>query len=134
MDTDSLTTLTLAGLARCGEGRLVGDDRVVRFHLDDSRSLPAGALFVALRGERFDGHEFAARRCGPGRCGLLVERPLPIALPQVVVPDTLRALTACARAQRRRFRGPGGRRDRQQRQDNDQGNDRRDPEPERAPA
>ena len=38
--------------------------------------------------------------------GLLVERPLPIDLPQVVVSDTLRALTACARAHRRRFRNP----------------------------
>lgn len=106
MDTDSPTTLTLAGLARCGEGRLVGEDRAFDCISTDSRSLPAGALFVALRGERFDGHEFASAAAAGGAGGLLVERPLPIDVPQVVVPDTLRALTACARAHRRRFRHP----------------------------
>lgn len=106
MDTDPLTTLSLAGLARCGEGRLVGEDRVFDCISTDSRTLPAGALFVALRGERFDGHEFAGAAAARGAGGLLVERPLPIALPQVVVLDTLRALTACARAHRRRFPNP----------------------------
>ncbi len=106
MDTDSLTALTLAGLARCGEGRLVGADRIFDCISTDSRTSPAGALFVALRGDRFDGHAFASAAAARGACGLLVERQLPIALPQVVVSDTLRALTACARAHRRRFRNP----------------------------
>ncbi len=106
MDTDSLTPLTLAYLARCGEGSLVGEDRVFDWVSTDSRTSPAGALFVALRGEHFDGHEFAGAAASRGACGLLVERQLPIALPQVVVADTLRALTACARAHRRRFRHP----------------------------
>src|SRR5258705_7976689 len=106
MDTDSLPTLTLAGLARCGEARLVGEDRIFDCISTDSRTSPRGALFVALRGERFDGDEFAGAAAARGAGGLLVERPLPIALPQVVVSDTLRALTACARAHRRRFRNP----------------------------
>jgi len=106
MDTDPLFTLTLAGLARCAEGRLVGEDRAVDGISTDSRSLRAGQLFVALRGDRFDGHEFASAAAARGAGGLLVERPLPIDLPQVLVPDTLQALTACARAQRRRFRHP----------------------------
>ena len=63
-------------------------------------------MFAALKGEHVDGHEFAAAAAERGASALLVERELPIAVPQVVVPDTLRALTACARAQRRRFRGP----------------------------
>lgn len=106
MHTDSLMPLTLARLAQCGEGRLVGEDRLFDTISTDSRSLPAGALFAALRGERFDGHEFAPTAAERGACGLLVERILPIDLPQVVVSDTLRALTACARTQRRLFRGP----------------------------
>lgn len=106
MDTDSLSPLTLAGLARCGQGRLIGEDRVVDGISIDSRSLPAGALFVALRGELRDGHEFAGAAAARGACGLLVERLLPVALPQVVVSDTLRALTACAQAYRRGFRNP----------------------------
>jgi UDP-N-acetylmuramoyl-tripeptide--D-alanyl-D-alanine ligase len=106
MYTDSLTPLTLGRLARCGDGRLVGEDRTFDVISTDSRSLPSGALFVALRGERFDGHDFAPAAADRGACGLMVERALPVALPQVVVADTLRALTACAREQRRRFHGP----------------------------
>jgi len=106
MDTASLRPLTLARLALCGEGRLVGEDRVVDCISTDSRSLPSGALFAALRGERYDGHDYGAVAAERGACGLLVERELPANLPQVIVPDTLQALTACAREQRRRFRGP----------------------------
>jgi len=105
MHTDSLQTLTLAGLARCGDGRLVGEDRRFDVIAIDSRTIPAGALFVALRGER-DGHEYAAAAAERGACGLLVERELPIPLPQVIVADTLQSLAACARARRRVFSGP----------------------------
>jgi UDP-N-acetylmuramoyl-tripeptide--D-alanyl-D-alanine ligase len=106
MRTDSLTPLTLAGFARCGSGRLVGDDRSFDSISTDSRTLPPGALFAALRGERFDGHAFAAAAVERGACGLLVERALPTAVPQVIVSDTLEALTACARARRHGFHGP----------------------------
>jgi UDP-N-acetylmuramoyl-tripeptide--D-alanyl-D-alanine ligase len=106
LDTGPLTPLTLAGLARCGGGRLAGADRVVDGISIDSRTLTSGALFVALKGESADGHAFAAAAAGRGASGLLVERQLPIDLPQIVVPDTLAALTACARARRRAFTGP----------------------------
>jgi UDP-N-acetylmuramoyl-tripeptide--D-alanyl-D-alanine ligase len=106
MPIDSLTPLTLSRFARCGGGRLVGDDRSFDAISTDSRTLLPGALFAALRGERFDGHAFAHAAAEGGACGLMVERMLPVALPQIVVPDTLGALTACARAQRRLFRGP----------------------------
>ena len=106
MQTDPLTPLTLARIAHCGEGRLVGEDRVFDCISIDSRNLPPGALFAALKGERFDGHDFGLAAAEHGACGLLVERELPVDLPQVIVRDTLGALTACAREQRRRFRGP----------------------------
>jgi len=106
MHTDSLTPLTLAGLARCADGRLIGDDRQFEIVSTDSRTLSAGSLFAALRGEQFDGHEFVQAAADRGACGLLVERNLPIDLPQVIVADTLQALTACARARRRAFTAP----------------------------
>ncbi len=105
MPTESLTPLTLAGIARCGEGRLVGADRVVDAISIDSRTLAPGAVFAALKGDRFDGHEFAQTAAERGAAGLLVERLLPIELSQVVVTDTLSTLTACARAHRRQFSG-----------------------------
>ena len=70
MDTASLRPLTLARLALCGEGRLVGEDRVVDCISTDSRSLPSGALFAALRGERYDQPLLA-------REGLVVPIPTP---------------------------------------------------------
>ena len=106
MAISTLTPLTLAGMSRCAGGRLAGRDRVVDSISIDSRVLSAGALFVALKGEHADGHDFAAAAAARGAAGLLVERELPIDLPQVVVPDVLAALTACARARRREFPGP----------------------------
>jgi UDP-N-acetylmuramoyl-tripeptide--D-alanyl-D-alanine ligase len=106
LDISALAPLTLADLARCADGRLVGADRIVDSISIDSRRLTAGALFVALKGEQADGHDFAAAAAAAGAAALLVERELPLALPQVIVPDALGALTACARARRRAFAGP----------------------------
>lgn len=71
----------------------------------DSRAVPPGALFVALRGERFDGNEFAATALANGAAGVVVERPLPGLPPEscFVVPDGLRALGDLATAWRRRL-------------------------------
>ena len=63
----------------------------------DSRRVSPGSIFVALPGERADGHAFVADALRAGASAVLVERPvdLPADLrdaPQVVVPDALRAL------------------------------------------
>lgn len=58
----------------------------------DSRGIIQGGLFVALRGSRFDGHDFAAAAAASGATAVLVERELPLALPQILVRDTLTAL------------------------------------------
>ena len=47
-----------------------------------------GALFCALRGLRADGHDFAAEAVARGAAALMVERELPLPVPQAVVPDT----------------------------------------------
>ncbi|MFN4269198.1 MAG: UDP-N-acetylmuramoyl-tripeptide--D-alanyl-D-alanine ligase [Thermosynechococcus sp.] len=57
----------------------------------DSRQIAAGNLFVALRGETFDGHQFAEQAAAAGAIALIVETPLASPLPQLRVPDTLRA-------------------------------------------
>jgi UDP-N-acetylmuramoyl-tripeptide--D-alanyl-D-alanine ligase len=79
----------------------------------DSRTLPPGSLFVALRGERFDGHQFLTQVAAQGARGAVVQRGHP--RPQVPenftlyeVFDTLIALGALARWHRRRFRIPVG--------------------------
>jgi UDP-N-acetylmuramoyl-tripeptide--D-alanyl-D-alanine ligase len=82
-------------------GRLAGADAEFRGVSIDSRTIEPGQLFVALRGERFDGHAFLAAAAGRGAAGAIVERVVAgVALPQVVVQDTQAALTALAAAWR----------------------------------
>ncbi|MCV2218377.1 UDP-N-acetylmuramoyl-tripeptide--D-alanyl-D-alanine ligase [Thauera sp. Sel9] len=77
----------------------------------DSRALVPGQLFVALRGERFDGHAFVGTAAEAGAAAALVdarwfaENPAPV-LPVVVVDDTRRALGTLAAAWRARFALP----------------------------
>jgi len=73
----------------------------------DSRSVASGDVFVALKGERFDGHEFLAEAHARGAALAIVSRDVPgTAMPLVRVDDTLRALGDLARARRAEFRGP----------------------------
>ena len=61
---------TLAELARLVGGRLhraTGDERVTGTVEFDSRAVGPGGLFVALPGERVDGHDFATTAVPPGR-------------------------------------------------------------------
>ncbi len=69
----------------------------------DSRTLEPGALFVAVRGARLDGHEFLAEAAGRGALAALVHRdaPAPAGLPLVRVADTTRGLRDLARRVRR---------------------------------
>ena len=71
----------------------------------DSRSVPGGALFVAIRGERVDGHDFAAEVLAAGAVAVLSARPLHdaagAALPCIVVDDPVAALGRLAADVRR---------------------------------
>ena len=67
----------------------------------DTRTLEPGQLFVALRGENFDGHRFLQQAMDKGAVGLVVDTPdTNLALPQLVVNDTLEALARLAAANR----------------------------------
>ncbi|AHE99279.1 UDP-N-acetylmuramoyl-tripeptide--D-alanyl-D-alanine ligase [Thioalkalivibrio paradoxus] len=86
-----MIALTAAELAGAVAGRLHGDGmRSFRGVSRDSRASSPDALFVALRGERFDGHDFV--RPELNAAVLLVERRLDDPRPQVVVDDTTGAL------------------------------------------
>jgi UDP-N-acetylmuramoyl-tripeptide--D-alanyl-D-alanine ligase len=101
----SLPPRTLAQFAALCGGVLHGDDRPFAAVSSDSRSLAAGDLFIALRGPRFDGNEFVAAARAAGAAGALVERHDGSALPQIVVPDALAALTRAAAAWRAAYAG-----------------------------
>ena len=95
----------LQTLAEEAGGRLHGANLPFGRVQIDSRAIEPGALFVALPGERFDGHDFVADVARRGAAAALVERRLDVSLPQVVVPQTLPALSQFANAWRRSFNG-----------------------------
>lgn len=83
-----------------------GDAQFTRVNTD-SRNLEAGELFIALRGERFDAHNFISQAVEKNPCALVVEKYYPdVALPQLVVSDSLLALGQIAALNRQLFAGP----------------------------
>ena len=68
----------------------------------DSRQIQQGQLFVALRGENFDGHDFARAALDAGAAAVMLERNLGIS-PSIIVDDSLCALQNMASAWRARF-------------------------------
>jgi UDP-N-acetylmuramoyl-tripeptide--D-alanyl-D-alanine ligase len=100
--------LSAAEFAAGIPGAALRGDAKLRFTsvCSDSRQIRPGCLFVALRGERFDGHDFVAAAAASGAVAALVERPVDAALTQIVVRDSRRALGLAAAAWRARFRLP----------------------------
>lgn len=68
----------------------------------DTRHLSPGALFIALRGEHFNGEDFLAQAKAQGAVAAIVQEKHDIDLPQIIVADTQAALTALAKERRRR--------------------------------
>ena len=99
---------TLQTLARWTGAELRGDPAaVVESVSTDTRALGAGSLFVALRGENFDGHDYVPQAVAAGTRAVLVDTPPDEAkIPALIVPETLGALGAIANAHRRSFPGP----------------------------
>lgn len=81
----------------------------------DSRTTQPGNLFIALRGERFDGHDFLTKAVARGAVCVVVEKRwvdangtlcASLTVPKVVVADTTVALGEIARVYRRKFELP----------------------------
>ncbi|MFY0992403.1 UDP-N-acetylmuramoyl-tripeptide--D-alanyl-D-alanine ligase [Halomonas sp. C05BenzN] len=85
-------------------------DLAITAIVTDTRRLVPGCLFVALKGERFDGHDFLDQAVEGGAVAAVVERevarPVDAPLPQLVVADTRLALGLLGRARRRAWGGP----------------------------
>jgi UDP-N-acetylmuramoyl-tripeptide--D-alanyl-D-alanine ligase len=89
--------LPLAEVARLAGGVVGGGDALVTAPAErDSRQVAAGGLFVAIVGERVDGHDFVDRALAAGAAASLVSRP--VAGPHVLVDDVLDGLGRLARA------------------------------------
>lgn len=103
-----MTTLTLHDIIEATSGRIVarGTRAVTSGLTTDSRAVAPGCLFLALRGERFDGNRFAAAASQQGAAAVVVERIEGDFAPGcsiVQVEDGLRSLQALARWWRARL-------------------------------
>ncbi|MGH8862835.1 MAG: Mur ligase domain-containing protein, partial [Jatrophihabitantaceae bacterium] len=99
-----MIALTLAEVAEAVGGIVRGVDpaTVVTGAVEyDSRRVGPGGLFVALPGERVDGHDYAATAIDRGAVAVLASRP--IDLPSIEVVDGIAAITALAAAVARRL-------------------------------
>ena len=108
MPSFSLTeTCAALGIGRPPQAETVFSDVVT-----DTRKVKAGALFVALRGERFNGEDFARTAVQQGAAGVVVsdacavDKVSDLAVPVLLVPDTLKAYQQLAHAWRERFTLP----------------------------
>ncbi len=104
-----MTPQTLETMARwSGARRVSGDPETLVSSVEtDSRNLTPGCLFIALRGDRFDAHDFAGAAVQAGAAALLVSRE--VAVPEgcgvLLAEDTLTALQSLAAAWRMEWAG-----------------------------
>lgn len=86
-----MISLTLAQLAKITSGQIESapnSEFVIENVSTDSRKIGESCLFIALKGERFDAHDFAEQVVADGAKALLVDHKLAVNCPQVVVDDT----------------------------------------------
>jgi UDP-N-acetylmuramoyl-L-alanyl-D-glutamate--2,6-diaminopimelate ligase len=90
--------ITLAELAAGQAGwRIAGDRSTVISDVQyDSRLVTPGALFAALRGGYVDGHDFVPGAIERGAAAVMVERELPVDVPQLIMPGTRKDLATVA--------------------------------------
>ncbi|ABE50540.1 UDP-N-acetylmuramoyl-tripeptide--D-alanyl-D-alanine ligase [Methylobacillus flagellatus] len=95
----------LSEIAKATGGTLVGQDVLIQSVGTDSRKLEPAQLFVALKGERFDGHDYARAVLSEGATAVLLSHDVG-ATPAVLVEDTRLALGQLAAYWRSKFSIP----------------------------
>ena len=98
--------LTLSYPLKALKATLVGDDVEFSAVSTDTRNIREGDLYVALKGARFDGHEFVKDACDKGAVAIMVDHPVNADVPQLVVADTRRGLGTLASVWRKAFPRP----------------------------
>ena len=105
-----MSMMRLSEAARAIRGELRGEDREFEAVSTDTRALTRRALFVALRGNRYDGHDFIAQAAASGAAAAMVQEPAAgsrdKALPLLLVEDTRLALGTLAAYWRGKFSMP----------------------------
>ncbi|MEH6609496.1 MAG: UDP-N-acetylmuramoyl-tripeptide--D-alanyl-D-alanine ligase [Halioglobus sp.] len=98
--------LRMSELVSSLQARLVGPDQLFTGVTTDSRSVQPGEIFVALRGQNFDGHEYLSQVAKSGAAGAVVSKQQDSSLSMLQVADTQKALGLIAAYNRALFDGP----------------------------
>ncbi len=85
-----MLNMTLREIASVAKGELHAPENIVVHDITtDTRSLKEGALFIAIEGERFDGHDFLATAVENGASCVMVHKAVDIDIPHIIVDDTV---------------------------------------------
>lgn len=95
--------LSLSEIAKAVNGKLYGTDMEITAVSTDSRDIPKGCLFIALVGDRFNGHSFVRVSAEKGAAACIVSENVNVAIPKIVVENTGTALLALGGYYRSKF-------------------------------
>ncbi len=101
-----MINMKLSEAAACLKASYLGEDVEFTGCSSNSRELHAGELFIALKGERFDGHDFIQDAEQHGASAALIERQDDVSLPMIHVSDTRYAMGSLAQYWRKNFNIP----------------------------
>ena len=90
--------MSLSEIARNVDGQLIGEDLTISAVSINTRTLVAGDLFVAIKGQNFDAHRFVMKAYDFGAAAVIVDHEVDLEIPQVIVNDTQLALAQLASA------------------------------------
>lgn len=98
--------IMLSDCQLCLDAQLIGDDVQPSGFSIDTRTLQPGDLYIAIQGDRFDGHDYCQAAQDAGACALLVQRSVDSSLPQLIVDDTRVALGLLGKMWAEQFQVP----------------------------
>lgn len=99
--------ILLSEIAECVQGQLIGEDAVIASVSIDTRAIKPGQLYVAIKGDNFDGNEFVDQAEQAGAVAAIVHEGVSTPLPHISVHDTRLALAELAGAWRYRLSSNG---------------------------
>jgi UDP-N-acetylmuramoyl-tripeptide--D-alanyl-D-alanine ligase len=99
--------MMLSECAEAVQGMLVGEDTAITSISIDTRAIKPGQLYIAIKGDNFDGNEFVDQAEKAGATAAVVHQGVKSTLPHIIVDDTRLALAELAGAWRRSLAGRG---------------------------
>tara|TARA_Y100001970_G_scaffold290274_1_gene423370 strand:- start:23211 stop:24551 length:1341 start_codon:yes stop_codon:yes gene_type:complete len=97
--------MDLLELSNKGKGNLIGDNAFPSGISIDTRTLSKGNLFIPLKGENFDGHDFINQAILKGASSIVSSKLLKIDIPYILVDDSFEFIHRVSKKNRKEFKG-----------------------------